>query len=98
MNITSTITNTSVFPAEKLGDGFSSLQDLYWGPGHMAQRLRTLVAFPERTWVWFPKPTWQPTTIINSTSRKSDTPFWPPKAPGAYMVHRKDIININENK
>lgn len=40
------------------------------------------------TWVQSPA-TWWITTIRNSSSRRSDTIFWPLKAPGMHTVHRR---------
>lgn len=40
-----------------------------------------------KTRVWFPTPTRWLTTICNSTSRGSDTVFWPSWASGMHGVH-----------
>ena len=69
------IPNKKVFQQKNWGMAPVAFKICIWGAGDTAQELRTPVAFPERTWLWFPKPTWQSTTIISSISRGSDTPL-----------------------
>lgn len=41
----------------------------------------------QRPQAWFPEPTWQLITFSNSSSRRSDTYFRPPRTPGPHLVH-----------
>lgn len=42
--------------------------------------------FLRRTWLWFLSHTWLLTIACNSISRRSNTLFWPPLAPGLCMI------------
>lgn len=51
----------------------------------MAQHLRALATL-QRTWVWFPAPTWQLPTMCNSNSKRWNSCIL--LVPGEYVVHR----------
>lgn len=55
--------------------------------GAMAPLLRAWLLF-QGSWVQFPAPTCWFTTICMSSSKGSNTSFWPPLAPGMHAVHR----------
>ena len=52
----------------------------------MAQHLRALTSFYQRTWIQFPASTWQRTTVCDSISTGSVAFFWPLQISNMHMV------------
>jgi hypothetical protein len=63
------------------------------GVRELAQQLRAMAALAEDQ---FPAPTWQLTTICNSSSRQSGIVFWPLWAPETHIHKDKIPIDIKE--
>lgn len=66
--------------------------DIKW-PWGLERQLRSYEHWVhlQRTRVWSPAPTQQPTFACNSSSRESKTLFWTLRAPGMNMAHRHTL-------